>query len=72
MAKKGAKLAVVPMRRLEEVRVHFTTTAKLKVYLERAVATGLYGKNASEAAERMVARGIEDMIAMGQLVEEDE
>jgi hypothetical protein len=36
-------------------------------YLEELVGSGLYGKNPAEAAERLIALGIEDLIRQGTL-----
>jgi hypothetical protein len=36
-------------------------------YLEALVDSGLYGKNPAEAAERLVAQGIEELIRRGSL-----
>jgi hypothetical protein len=44
------------------VQITISTTPPIKSYLERLVVTGLYGKNAADAAERLVARGIERLI----------
>lgn len=49
------------------VTITISTTPPVKQHLEALVATGLYGKNAAEAAERIVARGLEQLIAERRL-----
>lgn len=39
----------------------------IRDYLFGLVATGLYGKNPADAAERLVARGIEQAISEGTI-----
>lgn len=52
---------------LKTVTVTISTTPHIKEYLRKLVMTGLYGKNEAEAAERLVARGIERLIGEGAL-----
>jgi hypothetical protein len=40
-----------------------STTPPIVGFLTRLVATGLYGKNHAEAAERLLSRAIEELIA---------
>lgn len=54
---------------MAEVKVTFLTTEKVATYLDRAVETGLYGLTRADAAERMVASFIEDMITNAQIRE---
>ena len=42
-------------------------TAGVVRYLERLVATGLYGATVAEAAERLVARGIVELVVRGEV-----
>jgi hypothetical protein len=49
----------------ESVRI--STNSVIKGYLETLALTGLYGKTASEVAERLVAQEIRRMIATGEL-----
>lgn len=42
-----------------------STTPPIVECLTRLVATGLYGKNHAEAAERLLSRAIEELIADG-------
>ena len=44
-----------------------STTPGVHQYLEELVLTGLYGKSPPEAAERLIARGIEELIRGGSL-----
>ncbi|MGD2081480.1 MAG: hypothetical protein PVF91_00845 [Chromatiales bacterium] len=52
---------------LETVAVTLSTTQPIVGYLEELVGSGLYGKNPAEAAERLIALGIEDLIRQGTL-----
>jgi hypothetical protein len=51
-----------PKNQLETVSLTLSTTRPVVDYLERLVESGLYGKNPAEAAERLIAQGIEDLI----------
>jgi hypothetical protein len=53
--------------KLQTVEVKLSTTPPVAAYLDGLVETGLYGKNRSEAAERLVTRGIESLIKDGTL-----
>lgn len=44
-----------------------TTTPHVRDYLEQLVKTGLYGKNAPEAADRLLSRSIEELLKEGSL-----
>ncbi len=48
-------------------RITINVTPQIKYYLERLVDRGLYGKTTTEAANRMVTRGIESVIEDGHL-----
>jgi hypothetical protein len=52
---------------IETVTLTISTTPGVVRYLQDLVATNLYGKNATEAAERVLARTLEDMLAAGRL-----
>lgn len=52
---------------VETERVVLATTPIVVHYLRELVNTGLFGKNFSEAAERLVAASIERMIRDGEL-----
>lgn len=53
--------------KLDTVEVTIRTTPPVAAYLDDLVQTGLYGKSRSEAAERLVTRGIEALISEGTL-----
>lgn len=48
--------------RLKTVTLTISTTPPIMEHLGKLVSTGLYGKNPAEAAERLVARSIEDLL----------
>ncbi|NIR29534.1 MAG: hypothetical protein GWN84_09540 [Gammaproteobacteria bacterium] len=52
---------------LTTVSITLSTTQAVVDYLQALVESGLYGKNPAEAAERLTARGIEDLIERGKL-----
>ncbi len=52
---------------LKTASIPISTTEAIKGYLEQLVATGLYGKNSTEAAERLLARSLEEMVEKGKL-----
>jgi len=52
---------------LETISITLSTTERVVAYLEALVDSGLYGKNPAEAAERLVAQGIEELIRRGTL-----
>jgi hypothetical protein len=56
-----------PKNSVPSVTVTFTTTPQVKSLLAKLVEGGLYGKNAAEAAERLIARALEQMVAGGAL-----
>jgi hypothetical protein len=43
-------------------QITISTTPQIVLYLEQLVSTGLYGKNHAEAAERLVARAVENLL----------
>jgi hypothetical protein len=49
--------------------ITLSTTPPVVAYLEQLVATGLYGKNPAEAAERLVANGIRNLLKDGTLLQ---
>jgi len=49
------------------IRLVCYASAPVKQHLEALVATGLYGKNAADAAERIIARGLEQLLSDGKL-----
>ena len=56
-----------PKNQLETVSITVSTTQIVIRYLETLVASGLYGKNPAEAAERLIAFGIEELVQRGAL-----
>jgi hypothetical protein len=52
---------------VETVPVTISTTPPIVQYLEALVTTGLYGKTTPEAAERLIAQRIEQLIQDGSL-----
>jgi hypothetical protein len=52
---------------IRTVQITISTTTAVQGYLEQLVATGLYGKNPAEVAERIIARTIEIMLEDGTL-----
>ncbi|MBS0251274.1 MAG: hypothetical protein JSR78_09435, partial [Proteobacteria bacterium] len=62
---------VAPVRRaknqLETVQLTIATTATVVSYLRELVSTGLYGKNQADAAERLLAATLEQMVRDGRL-----
>ena len=44
------------------VQIRVSTTPQVQGYLEQLAETGLYGKNATEAAERLIAEGIRRLL----------
>jgi hypothetical protein len=53
---------------LETVQLTVATTQPVVDYLQDLVLTGLFGKNPSEAAERLLANGIEQLIRESTLL----
>jgi len=56
-----------PKNILKTVILKVSTTEPLMENLEELVATGLFGKNATEAAERLIAKGIHDLQMEGYI-----
>jgi hypothetical protein len=52
---------------ISTVTVTISTTPPVKKLLNKLVATGLYGKNAADAAERLIARELERLMNDGLL-----
>jgi hypothetical protein len=44
------------------VTITISTTEGIEQYLDDLVAGGLFGKNRAEVAERLVARGVENLL----------
>jgi|GraSoi2013_100cm_1033763.scaffolds.fasta_scaffold184609_2 hypothetical protein len=49
------------------VTITISTTEGVRSYLDALVSGGLFGKNPAEAAERLVARGLENLLRDGTL-----
>jgi hypothetical protein len=49
------------------VTITISTTERVQQHLEDLVSGGLFGKNPAEAAERLVARGLENLLREGTL-----
>ena len=64
--KNGKRMARHP-NDLKTVTVTISTTPAVMAFLAQLVATGLYGKNPAEAAERLVSRGLEHLVREGIL-----
>ncbi len=54
---------------MNEVTIQFFTNSKVKRYLELAVQTGLYGQTIAEAAERIIAERIAEMVLNAEIEE---
>lgn len=52
---------------LETEQITISTTPIVVAYLQDLVGTGLYGKNHTEAAERVLASTLETMVRGGHL-----
>ncbi|CEF48621.1 unnamed protein product [uncultured bacterium] len=50
---------------VKSIQITVSTTPLVHGYLSALVDTGLYGKNPAEAAERLIAKGIEVALAGG-------
>ena len=58
--------------KVKTVTITLSTTEKVHEHLERLVATGMFGKNPAEAAERLVSKGIQDLLLDRTLEEQTE
>jgi hypothetical protein len=54
-----------PPNQLKTVQLRLSTTTAVLEYLKCLVSSGLYGPNHCEAAERLLTRGIEQLIQEG-------
>jgi hypothetical protein len=54
------------------VKITISTTLKIRGYLENLVMTGLYGKNPTEAAERLIASALERLMREGVVLRTEE
>ena len=58
-----------PENSLGSVEIRISTNPILKAQLEELVKTGRYGKNVTEAAERIIAQEIGRLVDAGKLSE---
>lgn len=56
-----------PQNQLETVPLRISTTKAVLAYLKELVSTGLYGRHHTDAAERLIAQGIERLLEQGIL-----
>jgi len=56
-----------PQNLVSTQQVTISTTPQVLAYLSQLVATGLYGKNLAEAAERIVVKSVESLLKEGIL-----
>jgi hypothetical protein len=56
-----------PRNDLKTVPTTIATTDMQRAYLAELVKTGLYGKNSADAAERLVAGGLERLVKEGTI-----
>ena len=49
------------------VKITLSTTQPVQECLERLLLSGFYGKNPADAAERLLARTLEQMVNKGEL-----
>jgi hypothetical protein len=59
MARKPNDIKTVP--------ISLSTTPQVEGYLKQLLKTGLYGKNAADAAERLLTRTLEEMLRAGRI-----
>lgn len=52
---------------LETVPITLSTTPQVVGYLKQLLKSGLYGKNAADAAERLLTRALEEMLRSGRI-----
>lgn len=56
-----------PPNQLETVPLRISTTKAVVQYLKELVATGLYGRHHTDAAERLITQGLERLLQQGTL-----
>ena len=57
-----------PKNILETVTLTIATNQPLVDQLESLVSSGLFGKSSTEAAERLIAKGVQELQKEGQLI----
>ncbi len=56
-----------PRNPLPTVTITLSTNPQIKAYLSELVPSGLYGNNEADAAERLLARAVEQLVRDGSL-----
>lgn len=56
-----------PPNSIGTVQITISTTQPVQEHLEKLVLTGFYGKNPAEAAERLLANALRDLVKDGTL-----
>jgi predicted kinase len=56
---------------LETVQLTIAATPQMIGYLRQLAGTGLFGKNPSETAERLLARALEERLRQGEISAQD-
>ena len=56
---------------VKTITITVSTTPHVYEYLVSLVGTGLFGKNPADAAERLIARGVEGHLSEGTLLRTD-
>lgn len=57
----------MPKTIVDNEKIEINTTEHVRAYLEQLVLGGLYGKNAAEAAEKIITRAIDDHLRRNEL-----
>jgi len=57
----------MPKKHVTAAAIEINTTDQVRLYLGQLVLGGLYGKSPAEAAERLLAHAIEELIRRGEL-----
>jgi hypothetical protein len=56
-----------PENTQDSVEIRISTTRMVKKYLQQLVDSGTWGKNVTEAAERLLAKSLDTMVENGRL-----
>jgi len=56
-----------PVNTQDSVEIRISTTSAVKQYLQQLVDTGLWGKNVTEAAERIISTSMQKLVQSGEL-----
>jgi hypothetical protein len=57
-----------PENTQDSVEIRISTTPMVKKYLQQLVDSGTWGKNVTEAAERIISTSLDGMVRRGELV----